>query len=338
MNKTMATNLQKKIEMSQSERAVFATLRSFALPKEEKDALRQVLRAAVIADRVTPVHSEQKSLGLFSFVFGRRLAMVMLVVMLVVGSGFGIVSASNQALPGEVLYPMKTQFNEPLIGSFQMTEEKRAAWERTRVERRLIEAETLAENGRLGDDEKQELEQALTVNRKTLETIEGREITNDELAPRETKDATKKIRVRTEFQAQTVRIHIEEQEENEEDTHRKDGNNDASINQESKTESGSEQEDMQKVWIEKGTSFEDRNGKEEIKKGDSDNQSQKSSIEKQSTVKQSDSLGSSEGDSSSINKESSNDGSGEQDHDEQKSDGSDESKQESLKAEVRTHV
>lgn len=80
-----------------------------------------------------------------------------LIAVLVVSSTFGVSSAAADALPGDFLYSVKVDVNEEVYAAFLQSAEDRLAWERERAERRLEEASTLAAEGRLNDENKEEV-------------------------------------------------------------------------------------------------------------------------------------------------------------------------------------
>lgn len=247
MNNKQDNNHLERENIGRGEREMFAHFRSHKLSVEEKSAMRQTLQNVVIENRPKIGDGGINPRSFLSLLFGRSFAVSFLVVLLVVGSGYGVAQAANQALPGEILYPMKTQFNEPLIGSFKRSRDARAEWERTRVERRIAEVERLVSEGKLGDAERNDVEQALTRQRKTIEQIEGREIDDDEFVSQEADD-TKNIRIRTEYQERKVRIHIEERESEDKD---KDNENEIS------------RERVRGEWKERGSSYENRDREDE---------------------------------------------------------------------------
>lgn len=57
--------------------------------------------------------------------------------------------AAEQTVPGDVLYPVKVQFNEEIRSSLALTPFQKIEWETERVERRLAEARLLATEGKL---------------------------------------------------------------------------------------------------------------------------------------------------------------------------------------------
>lgn len=69
-----------------------------------------------------------------------------LIVLLVGGS---TTYAAAEALPGDLLYPIKVSVNEPIVGALAISSEAKAKWNATLAARRLGEAGTLALEGRL---------------------------------------------------------------------------------------------------------------------------------------------------------------------------------------------
>lgn len=70
-------------------------------------------------------------------------------ILVIAGSGTSL--AAEYALPGDPLYPIKTDFNEPLIGLLNNSPALKAAWQVRLTERRLEEADKLALQGKLND-------------------------------------------------------------------------------------------------------------------------------------------------------------------------------------------
>lgn len=200
------------ISIGRGEREAFVLLRSQRLSAEEKGAMKKALQMSVNPARTGVSRPERQPIGFLSFFLGRSFAVSTLSLVLIVGSSLGVARAAERALPGETLYPVKIKVNEPFMASFKYSDTARREWEHERVERRMAEAEALAEEGRLGEDEKNEIEQQLSERRKTLEEIEGRDIDDDEFIPQQVGDKTKKTRVRFERQENEVRAHIEERE------------------------------------------------------------------------------------------------------------------------------
>ncbi|OGG48948.1 hypothetical protein A3G63_01805 [Candidatus Kaiserbacteria bacterium RIFCSPLOWO2_12_FULL_52_8] len=83
----------------------------------------------------------------FEFRFGYALTGILLIVLLAGGSVAS--AAAGEALPGDILYPVKIYINEPLIGATISGDVLKARYEASRTIRRLEEAESLVAEGRL---------------------------------------------------------------------------------------------------------------------------------------------------------------------------------------------
>lgn len=75
--------------------------------------------------------------------------------------GVGTSYAAEGALPGDALYGIKVGFNESLEGSLAISHSAKADWHAEVMTRRLIEAETLAAEGRLTPLARAELEEQI---------------------------------------------------------------------------------------------------------------------------------------------------------------------------------
>lgn len=68
---------------------------------------------------------------------------------------------AEHALPGDVLYPVKIDFNEQLRSSLALSPYAKVEWETERVERRIAEARLLASEGKLTDATENQVAQAV---------------------------------------------------------------------------------------------------------------------------------------------------------------------------------
>lgn len=101
---------------------------------------------ATTGNRFTLTAEAFRTISFNKKVFGRFALMTSL---------FFVVSVpllAEQALPGDVLYPMKVQVNEEMRASLSFSPYAKIEWETTRLERRLAEARLLASAGRLTDE------------------------------------------------------------------------------------------------------------------------------------------------------------------------------------------
>lgn len=70
-------------------------------------------------------------------------------------------SIAEQAVPGDVLYPIKVRFNEEVRSSLTFSPYEKVEWETTRLERRIAEARLLASEGKLTDKVQSEVAAAV---------------------------------------------------------------------------------------------------------------------------------------------------------------------------------
>lgn len=71
---------------------------------------------------------------------------------------------AEKALPGELLYPVKIRFNEEVRGALVSSPYEKIEWETERLERRLAEANLLADAGKLTPDVEAEVARAVTLH------------------------------------------------------------------------------------------------------------------------------------------------------------------------------
>jgi hypothetical protein len=64
----------------------------------------------------------------------------------------GVPFVAEKSVPGDMLYPVKIQFNEELRSTLSLSPYAKVEWETTRLERRISEARLLASEGKLTDE------------------------------------------------------------------------------------------------------------------------------------------------------------------------------------------
>jgi len=107
-----------------------------------------------ILERVfsTPIESPyMKRTPVFAFVYS----------LILIISISGITYASDFSLPGDTLYPIKVSVVEPFLDVVNSSAEDKIVWETEKVERRIVEAEKLADIDELDDDRAKELERKI---------------------------------------------------------------------------------------------------------------------------------------------------------------------------------
>ena len=122
------------------------------LSHTEKEEMRRALRFYVAEN---PARERPRFFHSFTYMSFRPFAAA-LVLILIIGTGTSY--AAQSALPGDVLYPIKTNINEAVEGAFSTSAASQAQWNATLATRRLEEAETLASEGRLSPVAQSEIE------------------------------------------------------------------------------------------------------------------------------------------------------------------------------------
>jgi len=129
--------------------------KQITLSHQEKAVMR-----ARIFDTVTPAPSYTVShFSFFSIKFAPAMAAVLIVAL-----GGGTAYAAQAALPGEVLYTVKVNVNEPVRQALAVSTEAKAAFHTSVAQTRLEEAEALAAEGRLTASTSVDIEQRLEVH------------------------------------------------------------------------------------------------------------------------------------------------------------------------------
>ncbi len=138
------TRRAKKIRLSKTERD--ATEREL-LAYMRANPMQQVRNSGVMRQLLQkgPNHSlTQKPMLL------KPTAIALMAVLLL---GVGTSYAAEQALPGDTLYPVKTEVNERVRGAFTFSEEGKARWESNKAGRRLGEfAQLRTRDGRVSEE------------------------------------------------------------------------------------------------------------------------------------------------------------------------------------------
>ena len=198
----------KKINLGKEEQQVFARLGAEGLTVSEKKTMRSAIETHMSSLSV-PTIKENRPRSIFQIFFFRQAVAFSLVVLVVAGGGVGLVNASEKALPGQVLYPIKTSLSEPLRGAFRLTDEKKAEWQRTRIERRIVEAEALVDSGKLGEREAEEIDTLIERHRATLDEYSEDDESEFVL---ESGDRSEKIELKMETKDGEVRYRIKKRE------------------------------------------------------------------------------------------------------------------------------
>ncbi|MFZ2484592.1 MAG: hypothetical protein WAX80_03720 [Minisyncoccia bacterium] len=109
-----------------------------------------------------------KKISTFAFIYSHHAQMALAACLVVAISLGGVTYASDKALPGDILYSIKTGIVEPALDVVNQSPEKKIVWEEEKVERRIVEAEMLAENDELDDERSEELEKKIEKSSKAF--------------------------------------------------------------------------------------------------------------------------------------------------------------------------
>jgi hypothetical protein len=123
-------SVRQRVHMT--EKRLFTLAKELSLsPREKVDAREWIF------------HRSSRSFSLSSlFRFSSFTSAIASLLIVSIASG-GIASAAESAMPDDVLYPIKIHINEPIMASFQRTEEDRLLFTSMQVERRSNELEHL---------------------------------------------------------------------------------------------------------------------------------------------------------------------------------------------------
>lgn len=133
-------------------------LRSVSLTEKERGELRVALLAKMRESAAQrPVPSPWSHLF-----FSKRAQASFLSVIIVLGYGSSVSFAAESALPGDILYPIKTKVAEPVARLVTATSPAaEAKFETKLLERRLQEAESLETDKKLDQELKQEVRKVI---------------------------------------------------------------------------------------------------------------------------------------------------------------------------------
>ncbi len=143
------------------------------LEKEEKDSIRNFLMSAIEKDlvseeafsrhqiKIKPVKAWSK-LNLIRYfdisIYRNLLKPMPLILIIALAVSGGVSLASENALPGDILFPVKVEVNERVMTFLSFSDEAKARVEAKKAERRLEEAAKLSAEGRLDAEAQAKIE------------------------------------------------------------------------------------------------------------------------------------------------------------------------------------
>lgn len=144
----MENNLNKGIE----------EIKEIKMTSEEKE---RVLQNILSSSPKLPVKSPYLVRSFISIFHRRSLVYSLSAFCLVVILGSGTVFASAGSLPGNILYPLKVKVVEPTTGAFVFSPIAKVEYQNNLAAKRLMEAEILAQDGKLDTAKEEELNSLL---------------------------------------------------------------------------------------------------------------------------------------------------------------------------------
>lgn len=132
-----------------------AQIKKISLTVDEKSTMLKNLSA--YADVHAPVSSPFSIFSLLNNPLNRKFAYVLASMIIAVLAGGSLAYASENSLPGDLLYPIKTKIVEPIKLAIATTPEAKAKVETEIADNRLQEAETLDKTGKLTPEVKKDL-------------------------------------------------------------------------------------------------------------------------------------------------------------------------------------
>lgn len=135
-------------------------IQNIRMTKNEKEnTLKIILNSPT---PIKPIKSPYSFLSIFPkrYFINYAVAFCLIIVL----SGGGIVSASQKSVPGNALYALKVNIIEPINSSLKFSAESKAQYETSLAIERLVEAETLAYQGKLDMPKEKQLNDLLIVH------------------------------------------------------------------------------------------------------------------------------------------------------------------------------
>jgi hypothetical protein len=154
---------------------IIKKIEHFSLEKEKRDLVRKNL--SLYIEESEKRKRERETKKNFAFFVGNIYLAPALVLFVVFFGGLSFYS--ENALPGDTSYFVKTKINEPVRGSLYLTPARKAQWSGTLVDRRTEEVEKLAVYNKLTPDREEFLTKKVEEERKKIETTTGDDTQNE---------------------------------------------------------------------------------------------------------------------------------------------------------------
>lgn len=132
---------------------IFSEFNNIHLSEDEKNLLKnRIISEINLISLRGDLDKQLFAQKWFWYLSQPRLAVSFAALLIFVLSGGGVMAAASRAVPGDLLYPVKTEFNERLAGSFDFSTAAKATREVKLVGKRLQETQSVIAAGRLSPE------------------------------------------------------------------------------------------------------------------------------------------------------------------------------------------
>ncbi|HLP86763.1 MAG TPA: DUF5667 domain-containing protein [Candidatus Paceibacterota bacterium] len=144
-------------------------IKKITMTADEKERIFEYVTSSPISN-VRKEITNPWSFHLFISVIKRNhFAYYAILPLIIILASGGIVFASEEVLPTSILYPVKVSIVEPVRGALTFSAEARAYYESDLATERLVEAETLATQGKLDKEKENQINTLLENHSKNLD-------------------------------------------------------------------------------------------------------------------------------------------------------------------------
>lgn len=159
--------------MTNNKEHIKKVLKSIVLSEDEKTSMRARLAEYAALKPIRTEETERMSddirqhtqtpesrlhMLIYKVIYKIKTMPIIAGLLIVVFAGGGTSLAAEQAVPGDALYPIKTEVNETVRGALTFNTEAKARWEARLAERRLEEGEKLTARGEFSEEQKARIE------------------------------------------------------------------------------------------------------------------------------------------------------------------------------------
>ncbi|MFA6392901.1 MAG: DUF5667 domain-containing protein [Candidatus Paceibacterota bacterium] len=143
-------------------------IRNIKMTNSEKELIfSNILKSS--SKIIKPIKSPWLSFSFIMMLKRKQLVYYIIIPLLIILSSGGVVFASVDSLPDSILYPLKVNIVEPIRGALTFSHKNKAKYEVNLATERLIEAETLASQGKLTKTNEKRLNDLLESHTKSLD-------------------------------------------------------------------------------------------------------------------------------------------------------------------------